>query len=67
VPQIAQQMRAEGVQTIVIVSDDIGKWSKRELFPEGVEFFDRKQLDDVQKQLRQMAFFSILSTKRLRF
>ncbi|KRG72100.1 indolepyruvate ferredoxin oxidoreductase family protein [Pseudoxanthomonas dokdonensis] len=60
VPQIAQQMRAEGVQTIVVVSDDIGKWSKRELFPEGVEFFDRKQLDEVQQQLRQVKGTSIL-------
>ena len=60
VPQIAHQMRAEGVQTIVLVSDEIGKWNKRELFPEGVEFHDRAELDAVQKQLREVKGTSIL-------
>ncbi|WP_313342355.1 indolepyruvate ferredoxin oxidoreductase family protein [Stenotrophomonas sp.] len=60
VPQIAHQMRAEGVQTIVLVSDEIGKWNKRELFPDGVEFHDRAELDAVQKQLREVKGTSIL-------
>ncbi len=60
VPQIAHQMRAEGVQTIVLVSDEIGKWNKREVFPEGVEFHDRAELDAVQKQLREVKGTSIL-------
>lgn len=60
VPQIAHQMRAEGVQTIVLVSDEIGKWNKRELFPEGVEFHDRAELDAVQKKLREVKGTSIL-------
>ena len=60
VPQIAHMMRAEGVDTIVVVSDDVRKWSRRELFPAGVEFHDRKQLDDVQKQLRKVKGVSIL-------
>ncbi len=60
VPQIAHQMRAEGVQTIVLVSDEIAKWKKRELFPEGVEFHDRAELDAVQKQLREVKGTSIL-------
>ncbi len=38
VPDIAHQVRSEGVQTIVVVCDDIEKWSKRELFPHDVEF-----------------------------
>jgi indolepyruvate ferredoxin oxidoreductase len=53
-------MRAEGVQTIMLVSDEIGKWNKRELFPDGVEFFDRAELDAVQKQLREVKGTSIL-------
>ncbi len=60
VPQIAHQMRAEGVQTIMLVSDEIGKWNKRELFADGVEFFDRAELDAVQKQLREVKGTSIL-------
>ncbi|MEJ7747345.1 MAG: 2-oxoacid:acceptor oxidoreductase family protein, partial [Luteimonas sp.] len=65
VPQIALQMRAEGVEKIVVLSDDIEKWSDRSLaskgvFPSGVEFFDRRELDTVQKQLREVKGVSIL-------
>ena len=60
VPQIAQQVRSEGVQAIVVVSDDIAKWSDRSLFPGGVEFEDRKHLDDVQKRLREVKGTSVL-------
>lgn len=60
VPQIAHQVRAEGVHTIVVVSDDIAKWSKRELFPSDVEFFDRKELDAVQKRLRDTPGTTVL-------
>jgi indolepyruvate ferredoxin oxidoreductase len=41
VPQIAQQMRAEGVQTIALVSDDIEKWTDPSIFPNGITFHDR--------------------------
>ena len=60
VPQIAQQMRAEGVQTIALVSDDIGKWSDASVFPDGVTFHDRRELDEVQKRLREVEGVSIL-------
>lgn len=34
VPDIAHQLRAEGIHEIVVVSDDIGKWTRRrERFP----------------------------------
>jgi indolepyruvate ferredoxin oxidoreductase len=54
VPDIAHQVRSEGVQTIVVLSDDIGKWSKPEIFPSGVEFYDRAELDAQQKRLREV-------------
>ena len=60
VPQIAQQMRAEGVQTIALVSDDIEKWSDKSIFPSGVQFHDRRELDAVQKALREVKGTSIL-------
>ncbi len=60
VPQIAQQVRSEGVQAIVIVSDEIGKWSDPAIFPSGVEFFDRRELDAVQKRLREVKGVSVL-------
>ena len=60
VPQIAHQVRSEGVQAIVVVSDDIGKWSDHSIFPTGVEFFDRRELDSVQKRLREVKGVSVL-------
>jgi indolepyruvate ferredoxin oxidoreductase len=60
VPQIAQQMRGEGAQTIVVVSDEIEKWSDKSIFPSGVAFYDRRELDAVQKQLREVKGTSIL-------
>ncbi len=60
VPQIAHQVRSEGVHTIILVSDDIAKWSKREIFPGDMEFFDRKELDNVQKRLRETKGTSVL-------
>ncbi len=61
VPQIAQQMRAEGVHTIVLLSDDIARWKlRRHEFPADVEFHDRAELDAVQKHLRTVKGTSIL-------
>ncbi len=60
VPQIAHQVRSEGVETIVLLSDDIEKWSDPSIFPSGVEFFDRKELDAVQKRLREVPGVSVL-------
>ncbi|WP_159016859.1 indolepyruvate ferredoxin oxidoreductase family protein [Cognatiluteimonas profundi] len=60
VPQIAHQVRSEGVQVIAIVSDEIGKWSDASLFPAGVEFHDRGELDAVQKRLREVKGVSVL-------
>ena len=61
VPDIAAQMRAEGVQTLVLVSDEIAKWSRRrDLFPPDTEFHDRAELDAVQERLRQVRGVSVL-------
>ncbi|MGV8922279.1 MAG: indolepyruvate ferredoxin oxidoreductase family protein, partial [Thermomonas sp.] len=60
VPQIAHQMRAEGVQVIAVVSDDIDKWTDSSIFPSGVSFHDRRLLDEVQKTLREVKGTSIL-------
>ncbi|HEX7769323.1 MAG TPA: indolepyruvate ferredoxin oxidoreductase family protein, partial [Dokdonella sp.] len=60
VPDIAHQMRAEGVQVIIVMSDDIAKWSRPEIFPAGVEFIHRDELDAVQKRLREVPGVSVL-------
>ncbi|MEA9844666.1 indolepyruvate ferredoxin oxidoreductase family protein [Xanthomonas campestris] len=61
VPDIAHQLRAEGIHEIVVVSDDIGKWTRRrERFPSEVAFHDRSELDAVQQRLRTIKGVSIL-------
>ena len=60
VPQIAHQVRSEGVHTIVLVSDDLSKWRDRSQFPAGTEFEDRRDLDAVQKRLREVKGVSVL-------
>jgi len=60
VPDIAHQMRSEGVKTIVVMSDDIEKWSDHSIFPSDVEFIHRDELDAVQKRLRNVEGVSVL-------
>ncbi|MFC4818878.1 indolepyruvate ferredoxin oxidoreductase family protein [Dokdonella ginsengisoli] len=60
VPDIAHQVRSEGVQTIIVVSDDIAKWSRPEIFPAGVEFVHRDELEAVQKRMREIEGVSVL-------
>ncbi|MBW2422876.1 MAG: indolepyruvate ferredoxin oxidoreductase family protein [Deltaproteobacteria bacterium] len=52
-PEIARQLRAEGVQQIAVLSNDIQKYV-RGTFPSGVEVRDRSELDAVQKRLREV-------------
>ena len=52
-PEIAHQLAAEGVEHIVVLSNEIEKYSPG-TFPSGVEVYDRKEIDRVQKQLREI-------------
>jgi indolepyruvate ferredoxin oxidoreductase len=60
VPDIAWQVRAEGVDKIVVMSDDIAKWNRPEIFPAGVEFLHRDALDATQQRLREIKGVSVL-------
>ncbi|WP_374602735.1 indolepyruvate ferredoxin oxidoreductase family protein [Arenimonas sp.] len=60
VPDIAHQVRSEGVKVIVVLSDDIEKWSDKSIFPSGVEFYDRSELETQQKRLREVPGTSVL-------
>ena len=60
VPDIAHQMRSEGVQTIIVMSDDIEKWSDASIFPANVEFIHRDEIDAVQKRMREIEGVSVL-------
>ncbi|MDP5333851.1 MAG: indolepyruvate ferredoxin oxidoreductase family protein, partial [Paracoccaceae bacterium] len=56
---IAQSCRAEGVERIALVSDDIDKFVQRD-FPVGTTFHDRADLDLLQRELREVKGVSVL-------
>ena len=59
VEAIAHALRAEGVARIALVSDDAGKFRSAE-FPSGVTIHDRRELDSVQRELREIPGVSAL-------
>jgi indolepyruvate ferredoxin oxidoreductase len=59
VPMIARQLEAEGVQNIVIVSDEPQKYAPADL-PHDVSVRHRDELDAVQRSLREYAGVSAL-------
>ena len=60
VPAIANQVRAEGVQRIAVVSDEPEKYSNKGLFPAGATFHHRDEMDALQRELREVAGVSVL-------
>ncbi|MCV3273822.1 indolepyruvate ferredoxin oxidoreductase family protein [Roseobacter sinensis] len=56
---IAQSCRAEGVDRIVLVSDDIQKFQMND-FPAGTTFHDRSEMDGLQRELREIPGVSVL-------
>ena len=53
VEKIAASCRAEGISRIALVSDDISKFKKSD-FPRGTSFDGRENLDQVQRELREI-------------
>jgi len=51
VPQIAQQVAAEGVKRIAVVTDETWKYPRRTPWPKGTTIHHRDTLDDVQRDL----------------
>jgi indolepyruvate ferredoxin oxidoreductase len=60
VPLIAQQMAAEGVKRIALVTEDLSRYTDRSALPEMVTIYDRKHMDDVQRELREIAGTTVL-------
>ena len=62
VPIITRQVAAEGVQRIVVVTDEPDKYDAAALagFAPGVEVFHRDRLDEVQRGLRDVPGTSVL-------
>jgi indolepyruvate ferredoxin oxidoreductase len=60
VPMIAQQMAAEGVLRIALVTEDLSRYTDRSSLPAIVTLHDRKDMDAVQRELREIAGVSVL-------
>ncbi|MDP2374300.1 indolepyruvate ferredoxin oxidoreductase family protein [Reyranella sp.] len=58
--RISRQVRAEGVDRIALVSDDPGKYPVGTDWAAGVTFHHRDQLDEVQRELRDVTGVSVL-------
>ena len=53
VGKIAAQLKAEGVETVVVVTEDVGRYENGGGLPPGVPVHDRSRLDRVQRELRE--------------
>ena len=60
VPMIAAQVFAEGAQKIVVVSDDPDRHADDPRMPALTEYRPREEMDQVQRELREVAGVSIL-------
>lgn len=58
--QIAQQVKGEGVETIVIVTEDTTRYANVKGLPRGVKIYDRADLEDVQIMLRETKGVSVM-------
>ena len=60
VQMMAQQMAAEGVKRIALVTEDLSRYDEREGLPEIVTLHDRKDMDAVQRELREFVGASVI-------
>ena len=60
VPEITQQVSAEGVRRITVVSDEPHKYPPGSGFAKGVTFHHRDDLDKLQRELREWPGVSVL-------
>ena len=57
---IAQQIRAEGVERIIVVTDEPNKYPINYGFPSDVDIYHRNELDQVQRDIRSIKGVSAL-------
>jgi indolepyruvate ferredoxin oxidoreductase len=60
VARVAQQLAAEGVRPIMVATDDVSKYADRSTLPDGVTVHDRRMLDKLQRELREVPGVSAL-------
>ena len=60
VQSIIQQMFAEGAKQVTVVSDDPDKFTQSSGIPPNVKVYDRKELDFVQREMREIEGVTVL-------
>ncbi|MBY0574840.1 MAG: indolepyruvate ferredoxin oxidoreductase family protein [Undibacterium sp.] len=60
VAMMAQQMAAEGVLRIALVTEDLSRYTDRSNLPNFLTLHDRKDMDAVQRELRELTGTSVL-------
>ena len=60
VQKICQQMYAEGVKKVTVVSDDPDKFTQSSGISANVKVYDRKELDFVQREMREIEGVTVL-------
>ncbi len=60
VPQITREVLAEGARQVVVVTDDPDKYPLHAGFPSGVTIRHRDELDEVQRELREIEGTTVL-------
>ena len=61
VPMIIDQVRAEGVKNVIVMSDDTTKYTdKQVVIPSNIRVEHRNDLDKVQREMREMPGVSVL-------
>lgn len=60
VQMMAQQMAAEGVKRIALVTEDLTRYTDRSGLPAIITLHDRKDMDAVQRELREIEGASVL-------
>ncbi len=60
VPMIAQQMAAEGIKRIALVTEDLSRYTDRGALPTIVSLHDRKEMDAVQRELRELPGVTVI-------
>ena len=60
VPEIAWQVHAEGAERVVVVSDEPDKYPVGTTFPPGAKIHHRDELDQVQRNLREIEGVTVL-------
>jgi indolepyruvate ferredoxin oxidoreductase len=60
VPMIAQQMAAEGIKRIALVTEDLSRYDDKSKLPAIVTLHERKEMDAIQRELRDIEGVTVI-------